>query len=110
LPAGFSGRLDPFRFLSGDLAERRVRPYFGPMHDPRTPEILAWLESLSLRERLTTLHAMSFAFPLLKNDRGWNVRISAVLVELGPTKREHEDILMEAARMSARLKKAQLAG
>jgi len=37
------------------------------------------------------------------------LRISAVLVELGPTKRDHEDILMEAAKISARLK-VQLAG
>jgi hypothetical protein len=31
------------------------------MHDPRTPEILAWLETLPLTVRLTTLHAMSIA-------------------------------------------------
>ena len=75
------------------------------MHDPRTPEILAWVEAMPLGERLTVMHAMSFAFPLLKNDRDWTATVSAVLVELKPTKRQHEDILIEAGRMSGRLKR-----
>ena len=62
------------------------RPYLGAMLDPRT-------------------HAMSFAFPILKNDRAWTAKVSAVPVELKPTKRQHEDILIEAARISARLKR-----
>ena len=61
------------------------------MRDPRTPEILAWLEAmLPLDERLAVMHAMTFAFPLLKNDRDWTATVSAVLVELKPTKRQHE--------------------
>jgi hypothetical protein len=36
-------------------------------------------------------------------------KVSAVLVELKPTKRQHEDILIEAGRMSGRLKR-ELAG
>jgi hypothetical protein len=40
----------------------------------------------------------------LKNDRGWTTQVSAVLVELKPTKRQHEDILIEAGRMTGRLK------
>ena len=75
------------------------------MHDPRTPEILAWVDAMPIAERLTVMHAMSFAFPILKNDRGWTAKISAVLVELKPTKRQHEDILIEAARISGRLKR-----
>jgi len=43
---------------------------------------------MALAERLTVMHAMSFAFP---------------------TKREHEDILIEAGRISGRLKR-ELAG
>jgi hypothetical protein len=33
------------------------------MHDPRTPEILAWVEAMPLVERLTVMHAMTFVFP-----------------------------------------------
>ena len=64
---------------------------------------------MPIAERLTVMHAMSFAFPILKIDRGWTTQVSAVLVELKPTKRQHEDILIEAARMSGRLKR-ELAG
>jgi hypothetical protein len=42
----------------------------------RTPEILAWVDALPIAERLTVMHAMSFAFPMLKNDRAWKVRIA----------------------------------
>ena len=61
------------------------------MHDPRTPEIMAWVDVMPITERLTVMHAMSFAFPLLKNDRCWTGKVSAVLVELKPTKRQHDD-------------------
>jgi hypothetical protein len=79
------------------------------MHDPRTPEIMAWVNAMPIAERLTVMHAMSFAFPILKNDRAWTLKVSTALAELKPTKREHEDILIEAARMSGRLKR-ELAG
>jgi hypothetical protein len=74
------------------------------MHDPRNPEILAWLETLPLTERLATLHAMSFAFPVLKNDRGWKARIDAVRAKLKPTAEDLARILIEAVRISRRLK------
>jgi hypothetical protein len=72
------------------------------MPDPRSPEILA---ERPLAERLTIMQAMAFAFPILKNDREWNVRLDALLAELKPTARERENILMEAGKMSARLKR-----
>ena len=75
------------------------------MPDPRTPEILAWLENLPLTQRLATLHAMSFAFPLLENDRQWIRRIDAVREELQPTAAQHADILFEAGSISLRLKR-----
>jgi hypothetical protein len=75
------------------------------MRDPRTPQILAWLATLTLRERLATMHAMSFAFPLLKNERGWRARVDEVIAALAPTARQHEDILIEAGRISQRLKR-----
>ncbi len=43
--------------------------------------------------------------PLLKKDSDWTATASAVLVEIKPTKRQHEDILIEAGRMSGRLKR-----
>ena len=70
---------------------------------------MAWVDAMPVAERLTVMHAMSFAFPLLKNDRGWTGKVNAVLVELKPTKRQHEDILIEASRISGRLKR-ELAG
>jgi hypothetical protein len=76
------------------------------MQDPRTPEIMAWVDAMPLAERLTVIHAMSFAFPTLKNDRDWRAKVSTVLVELKPTKRQHEAILINAGRMSGRLKRA----
>ena len=75
------------------------------MHDPRTPEIMAWVDAMPFAERLTVMHAMSFAFPLLKDDLGWTTKVSAVLVELKPTAREHEDILLEAGKIGDRLKR-----
>jgi hypothetical protein len=75
------------------------------MRDPRTPEILAWLEILPLTQRLAKLHAMSFAFPLLKDDREWIRRTETVLGELQPTPAQHADILFEAGRISLRLKR-----
>jgi len=75
------------------------------MQDPRTPKIMAWVDAMPIAERLTVMHAMSFAFPLLKSDRDWAATVSAVLVELKPTKRQHEDILIEASRISGRLKR-----
>jgi hypothetical protein len=64
------------------------------MRDPRTPEILAWLEAMRpLGERLAVMHAMTFAFPLLKNDRVWLARIDAVIGELRPTAERHAEIL-----------------
>ena len=74
------------------------------MRDPRAPEILAWLRTLPLRDRLATMHAMSAVFPVIKNDRDWTRRIDAVVAELNPTQREHADIMIEAGRISRALK------
>jgi hypothetical protein len=89
---------------NGRLAAARSLPYLAAMRDPRTPEILAWLATLPLHDRLATMHAMSVAFPHIKNDRGWTARIEAVVAELKPTAREHMDILIEARRISRSLK------
>ena len=75
------------------------------MHDPRTPEITAWLRRLAPHYRLATMYAMSAAFPIIKNDRDWARRIDAVVAELNPTQREHADIMIEAGRISRILKR-----
>jgi hypothetical protein len=81
------------------------------MRDPRTPEILAWLEAmLPLDERLAVMHAMTFAFPLLKNDRAWLARIDAVIGELQPTAQRHAEILVKARKISGRLKRELTSG
>ncbi len=46
------------------------------MQDPRTPEIMARVGAMPIAERLTVMHAMSVASPMLKNDRAWKVRIA----------------------------------
>ena len=38
--------------------------------------MLAKLDAMPIAERLTVMRAMSFAFPMLKNDRAWKVRIA----------------------------------
>jgi hypothetical protein len=72
---------------------------------PDSPEILAWLETLPLTVRLTTLHAMSIAFPQLQRSQEWK----ATNRQGAATARELGDILREAARHAERLK-AELAG
>jgi hypothetical protein len=44
-------------------------PHIRAVTDPISPEIIAWLEALPLRERLTMLHAMALAFPQLQRSR-----------------------------------------
>jgi hypothetical protein len=79
------------------------------MHDPRSPEVLAWLETLPLAVRLTTLHGMSIGFPQLQRCPEWKARIAKVRDELRPSSRALGDILRIAARYAERLK-AELAG
>jgi hypothetical protein len=81
----------------------QANPYL--LHDPRTPDTLAWLEAmLPLDGRLALMHAMTFAFPLIKNDRRWQARIEAIFAELHPSAEEHGNIIIRAARISRRLK------
>jgi hypothetical protein len=75
------------------------------MHDPRTPELFQWLDDLDLEQRLSVMHALSFAFPRLKNDSLWQSHIAAVTDELEPTPEENADIMVAAIRMSGNLKR-----
>ena len=76
-----------------------------PMRDPRTPEILAWLDAMPLRKRIETMHGMAFALPRLKNDREWMDRINKAVAELDPDPDEMTDIIVEAGRISGRLRR-----
>lgn len=75
------------------------------MHDPRGAELYQWLADLDLEQRLVAMHALSFAFPLLKNDRLWQVDIAEVTERLKPTPEQDTAIMMEAIKMSGRLKR-----
>jgi hypothetical protein len=84
---------------------RRRYPASAPMHDPRTPEITTWLESLPARERLATMHAMSIAFPLLQKSADWMPRTATARGALKPTAQELADILISTREISLRLKR-----
>jgi hypothetical protein len=77
--------------------------------DPTSPEILAWLDTLPLRERLVTLHAMMFAIPSLQRNHGWKARIAGGHDAFNPTAAQLADILTAARSRAQRLKK-ELAG
>jgi hypothetical protein len=77
--------------------------------DPTTPEILAWLGALPLREQLVTLHAMVIAIPALQRSHPLKARIAAIREELRPTAEELSDILTAGRSQAERLKE-ELAG
>jgi hypothetical protein len=77
--------------------------------DPTSPEILAWLDSLPLREQLVTLHAVMFAIPTLQRNHRWKERIAAAHAAIDPTAAQLADILT-AARSRAKRLKEELAG
>src|SRR5260221_7066088 len=79
------------------------------MHHPRTAELYQWLADLDLDQQLVTMHALSFAFPILKNDRRWEADIAEVTGQLKPTPEQDTAIMVEAIRMSDRLKRELLA-
>jgi hypothetical protein len=76
----------------------------GAVKDPNAPEVLAWLGTLPLTDRLVTLHAVAIAIPALQHSRSWKARISAARDALGPNEVELGYILRAAERRSARLK------
>jgi hypothetical protein len=98
-----NGARSVFKLHSAPYAFARISEI--GMHDPRTPEILAWLDAMPLAKRLTVTQAMAFAFPPLKNDRDWQARLNALLDERKPTVEEHADIVIEAGKISGRLKR-----
>src|SRR4051794_40795694 len=106
------GRLGIFRCSAAaasrvQAADRRA--YIGAVTDPTSPEILAWLESLPLREQLVTLHAMMFAIPTLQRNHRWKARITAAHAAIDPNAAQLADILT-AARSRAKRLKEELAG
>jgi hypothetical protein len=85
------------------------RAYISAMPDLNAPEILAWLDTLPLREQLVTLHAMSIAIPALQRSHPLKARIAAAHAALGRTAAQLGDILTAARSQAARLKE-ELAG
>jgi len=77
--------------------------------DPTPPEILAWLDTLPLREQLVSLHAMTIAIPTLHRSHPFKARIAAVHAALAPTAAQLGDILTAARSQAERLKE-ELAG
>ena len=80
------------------------------IRDPRTPEVLAWLDAMPLDDRFTVMQAMVFAFAILKNSREWNARLDVMRGDLALTDVEHENILITAATISERVKGTFLRG
>jgi len=72
--------------------------------DPTTPEILAWLGTLPLREQLVSLHAMAIAIPALQRSHPLKARTAVIRDELRPTAEELGDILRDASRRGEQLK------
>ena len=70
--------------------------------DPTTPEILAWMGTLPLRDQLVALHAMTTAIPTLQRSHPLKARMSAIRGELRPNEAELGDILRDAERRSER--------
>jgi len=73
------------------------------MTDLTAPEILAWLDTLPLREQLVTLHAMTIAIPTLQRSHPLKGRIAAVHAALNPTAAQLGDILTAARGRAERL-------
>jgi hypothetical protein len=75
------------------------------MRDPRTPEILAWLDAMPLRKRLSAMHGMTIGFPALQKSEDWKARMGKVRDELKPTARQLGDIMREAGEIGGRLRR-----
>jgi hypothetical protein len=55
-------------------------------------------------EQAVTMHALWLAFPFLKICEDWTERIIVIEDAMHLREREHQDLIMEAARVSGRLK------
>jgi hypothetical protein len=81
-----------------------LRAYISAMTDLTPPEIIAWLDTLPLKDQLMSLHAMTIAIPALQRSQPLNARTAAIRVELRPTAEELGDILRDASRRGEQLK------
>ena len=77
--------------------------------DLTAPEILAWLDTLPLRDQLVSLHAMTIAIPTLQRNYPLKQHVAALHATLDPTAAQLEDILTAARGRAERLKE-ELAG
>src|SRR6266550_3225143 len=63
----------------------------GPMRDPRTPELQAWIDSLPTAwDQAVTMHALCLAFPFLKICEDWRERIAVIEDAMHLRERKHQ--------------------
>jgi hypothetical protein len=65
-----------------------LRAYISAMTDLTPPEIIAWLDTLPLKDQLMSLHAMTIAIPALQRSQPLKARTAAIRDELRPTAEE----------------------
>jgi hypothetical protein len=76
------------------------------MHDPRSPDLLAWIDDMpSAWDQAVTMNALCLAFPYLKVCGDWQEKLAVIEDAMHLTARDREDLMMQAAGMSARLKR-----
>lgn len=71
--------------------------------DPRSPELLAWLESLAPMDRLAARMGLTHAFTWLSADKAWKAETAALLESQMLTGRQIEDLLVRSAAIGASL-------
>jgi hypothetical protein len=54
------------------------------IRDPRSPEVMAWLDTLAPETLLVMLFAMSYSFPYLQEDRAWRARTDTAFKKVKP--------------------------
>jgi hypothetical protein len=73
--------------------------------DPRTPELEAWIDSLPTAWQMAvTMRALCLTYPRLKVCKEWRERIAVIEDAMHLRPGEIEAIVMEAARVSQRMK------
>lgn len=75
------------------------------MHDPRTPELEAWIDDMpSAWDQAVTMNALSLAFPYLRICPDWTEKLAIIEDAMHLTVRDREDLMTEAALQAERLK------
>jgi hypothetical protein len=98
------------RGAPASLEIRRRAAHIGAVHDPRSPELLAWIDGLPTAWQMAVaLRALCFAYPFLKICKDWQEKIAVIEDAMHLLPGECEAIIMEAAKVGARLKRERAA-